>query len=905
MGDTQAPIAERLLVSALELDPAERDAYLDRECGADPELRRQVERLLQAAESADDYFLNLAGRLGVERLRREPAGYKARAGQTFGPYRLTERVGSGGMGAVWRAERADGRFVGDVAVKLLTRSTSSTALAQFDREAHYLAKLTHPNIARLLDAGVGDDDVPFLILEYVDGVAIDRYCDRQRLTVDGRLRLLTTVVDAVAHAHSQLVVHNDIKPSNVLVTADGTVKLLDFGIATLLHDDAAGAVVGLTPEFAAPEQLSRAGATTATDIYALGLLLHVLVAGRVPRRLSETDSLKRLRQEVSREVPGLAETLDHPDSGTDPAAVARLRRTSVTRLARLLRGELSAVARKALAVRPDRRYASAVEFGADLRRYRRSEPVSVLPDTLRYRTRKFAERHRGGVLSAILTVIVLLGAVAVTTYQSIEANRQRDAALFEQQRTHASYEFVTMLLSEVGPGGKPISVEELLDRGVEMIDRQYGAEDRFVAYTLYSISQMYASLGQIDSQLEVLARAERIARDVGDERVLAALLCARSRVKHVADPAAAAADLAEGLRVGARAGEGFIMECARAEGLALSTEGRHEQAMAVFEEALQVSTDRVLEFPAQRAVLLNDLAEQYLLTDRPATALEMLDEVITIREEIGQGQTISHLIMLVNRGTILDRLGELAPAIESIGRAYEHVQAMPNPLIGIGVHYAGRLSEIGRYDEALAVIEPEHARALAADNQRWAAQAAMILGLTHARLGDADAAAPYLDSAEAFFNKTPTAHQHQLARVWVARTRLQLDAGDIEAARASVATTLRMLGYPSERHARGMPEALLVAAGAERLGGDAALAHRYASDALAISAGVARDPARSAYVGRALHERALASLALSREAEALADLRKAATALSNGLGANHGETKTVKRLLREYTADAT
>ncbi|MEO1204074.1 MAG: serine/threonine-protein kinase, partial [Pseudomonadota bacterium] len=654
------------------------------------------------------------------------------------------------------------------------------ALAQFDREAHYLAKLTHPNIARLLDAGIGADDVPFLILEYVDGVAIDRYCDQRRLTIDSRLRLLTTVVDAVAHAHSQLIVHNDIKPSNVLVTADGTVKLLDFGIATLLHDDDTETVVGLTPEFAAPEQLSRAGATTATDIYSLGMLLHVLVAGRVPRRLSETDSLKRLQQEASREVPGLAETLD--ESGA--AAVAKLRQTSVARLARRLRGELSAIARKALAVRPDKRYASAVELGADLRRYRRSEPVSVLPDTLRYRSRKFAERHRGGVLSAILTVVVLLGAVAVTTYQSVEAKRQRDAALFEQQRTHASYEFVKMLLSEVGPGGKPMSVEELLDRGVAMIDRQYGSQDRFVAYTLYNISLMYASLGQIDSQLDVLARAERIARDVGDERVLGALLCARSRVKHVADPAAAAADLAEGLRVRSRAGTDFIMECARAEGLALSTEGRHEQAMAVFEEALDVSMNRLLEFPAQRAVLLNDLAEQYLLTDRPATALKMLDEVIAIREEIGQGQTINHLITLVNRGTILSRLGELAPAIESIGRAYERVQAMPNPLIGIGVHYAGRLSDIGRYDEALAVIEPEHARALEADNQRWAAQAAMILGLTHARLGDADFSLPYLDSAETFFRKTPVAHQHQLARVRAARTRLQLDAGDIDAARA-------------------------------------------------------------------------------------------------------------------------
>ena len=305
MSTTRLTRVEQLFIDAIDLEPKARTTLLDERCGRDETIRREVERMLAAADASAGYFDALPHRFGVSRLRSgRDEVYEASVGQQFGQYRLTEQVGSGGMGAVWRAERADGRFEGFVAVKLLTRLHNKAALKHFDREAHYLAKLTHPNITRLIDAGIGPDDVPYLILEYVEGCAIDRWCDGQTLGINNRLRLLIQVANAVAHAHTRLVVHSDIKPSNVLITLDGTVKLLDFGVATLL-DESAGDSAGtaLTPEFAAPEQLADEPVSTATDVYALGMLLHVLLTGESPRKVDETTDLLGLRQAANRDPP--------------------------------------------------------------------------------------------------------------------------------------------------------------------------------------------------------------------------------------------------------------------------------------------------------------------------------------------------------------------------------------------------------------------------------------------------------------------------------------------------------------------------------------------------------------------------------------------------------------------------
>jgi serine/threonine-protein kinase len=332
--------------------------------------------------------------------------------QTVGAYRLLSAIGQGGMSSVWLAERSDGRFEGLAAVKFLNLALVGPGEQRFKREGSILARLAHPNIAHLIDAGLADNGQPYLVLEYVDGEAIDRHCDHHALAVEARVRMFCDVLDGVAHAHANLIVHRDIKPSNVLVAGDGRVKLLDFGIAKLLEDEADGVVatmlthdggVGLTPAYAAPEQVTGAPVSTATDIYALGILLYVLLTGQHPAASALGSHAALMKAIVDTDAP--------PPS--DVVASARLRRQ--------LRGDLDTVVAKALKKDPRERYASAAAFAEDLGRHLRHEPITARPDTLAYRAVKFVRRNRVAVAAAAL----VLAGLTVAFY---EVNRERALA---------------------------------------------------------------------------------------------------------------------------------------------------------------------------------------------------------------------------------------------------------------------------------------------------------------------------------------------------------------------------------------------------------------------------------------------------------------------------------------------
>lgn len=907
MSNAQTPSAEQIFLQASDLEPAERRAFVEKACAGNSKLRDEVDALLAAADASESYFGKLPGRLGIEKLRGESHAeeYAAAAGQQFGQYRLTEPLGKGGMGAVWRAERSDGRFEGQVAVKLLTRAESGTALQRFDREAHYLAKLTHPNIARLIDAGIGPEGVPYLIIELVEGVPIDQYCDARSLAIDERIDLFVAVLESVAHAHAHLIVHSDIKPSNVLVTSDGTVKLLDFGISRLLsEDDGENQAIALTPEFASPEQLANGPVTTSTDVYSLGLLLYLLLTGASPRRLAGTASIDELKVAAMSEPPSLASTAS--DTGTlspqQLRALAGLRSASPSKLLKTLRGDLDNIVRKALAVQPQDRYQTVTDFASDLRRYLRLEPVSALPDTLNYRARKFVQRHRGGVLSAALTFIALIAAAVITTWQSIEAKRQRDVAIYQQQRVYASNEFLNILLGELGPSGEKLSLQELLDRGVALIDRQFGTNERFVAMTLYEISVLYATLGQVDRQLELLDRSESIARAVGDQGLLANALCAKARLKLEQDPAASAADLAAGKAAQAQTdparGE-TIIECYRAEALTHARAGNREAAIAVYRAAIEVMDAAPVSSSAVRLLLLNDLGEQYFNADRAAEALDILDRIIETHERIGRGRTVGHVIYLANRAAVLSRMGEVARASESQRDAVERVKGMDNAPVGLDGHYGNSLLRLARFEEAMQFFESDYRAAQAAGNQRFFARAAMQIGRTLVRMKRTAEAGEYLDQAEVIFNETPEADRRQLIMVALARAEARLVDGDTAGAQVDVQTVLADLGYPDDMSAPGLSSALWSAANIALEMNDADTALQYASDELELVTGVARDANLSADVGQALLQRAKARIVLGDTDGAAVDLRNASISLGNGFGADHPEALEARQLLSQ------
>ncbi|AHG89364.1 protein kinase [Gemmatirosa kalamazoonensis] len=511
---------EQVLDAALAREPAQWPALLDQTCAGDPDLRREVESLLDRLGTARRFLdappIGAAAAAMAER-RAEAYAAPAQEGRRVGAYRLVREIGRGGMSRVFLAERADGQFDQRVALKLLRPGLDADIdRERFRAERQILATLNHPNVARLLDGGMTDDDQPYLVLEHVDGVPIDRYCAARSLSVAERVRLFLPVVEATQYAHRSLVVHRDLKPSNVLVTDDGTPKLLDFGLAKLLQDGTTP-VVGayappstraghrwMTPEYAAPEQIRGEPVTTLTDVYQLGALLYELLAGRLPfgARVGREGGERALEDAILRGDP------------PPPSAVAA---TDDAR--RALRGDLDAIVLKALRREPERRYASAAALLDDLQRLRDGRPVLARPDDAWYRVRKFCVRHRGGVAAAFG-----IGALATAYVSTVVVGRARiQRALVEATvNAHKAEQVTDFMLglfeaSESGKAlGDTVTARALLGRGLARA-RELSGQPELRAQMLDVIGRVHTQLGDYDEARPLLDEALAIRRRLHGE----------------------------------------------------------------------------------------------------------------------------------------------------------------------------------------------------------------------------------------------------------------------------------------------------------------------------------------------------------------------------------------------------
>ena len=525
---------EAILDEVLELEPGARAGALDRACPGDAILRAHVERLIAADTDAARFLetpaLVYAAGLVNAASTEIQADDRDKPGDRIGPYRLIREIGRGGMGRVFLADRADGQFEQLVALKLVRGGPYGGEIhGRFLRERQILARLQHPNIARLLDGGVAADGRPYFAMEYVAGEPITTYCDGKSLDVRHRLALFAAVCDAVQYAHQNLVVHRDLKPSNTLVTPEGQVKLLDFGIAKVLQDEQDERTghggepltrLGsgpMTPEYAAPEQVRGEAVTTATDVYALGALAYELLTGRGPHRLSSLTAAEVERAVTERDIARPSSAVSRGTPGKDgeiaPDVIARARGTDRHRLRRQLRGDLDTIVMTALQKDPARRYGSAGAFVEDVRRYQSGLPIAARRDSVGYRTSKFVGRHAIGVTATALVLLSLLGGLIGMAWQARVASR-------EAAKAREISRFLSSLFEVADPAltnGADVTALDLLDRGAKRIETELAGQPDVQADMMLLVGRIYRDLGVYDRAQPLLERAVAL-RSSGEGR---------------------------------------------------------------------------------------------------------------------------------------------------------------------------------------------------------------------------------------------------------------------------------------------------------------------------------------------------------------------------------------------------
>jgi serine/threonine-protein kinase len=634
--------ADALLDELLDLDPDARALRLDALDASEPALAALVRRLLEAAtrtEEVDfDRWRRAAADLGAGDPR--PPVAEPAAGERLGAWRIVAPLARGGMSRVFVAERVEGGFHQRAALKLFTASAldGESLARRFEQERQILAAIEHPNIARVLDGGVAPDGRPFLVLELVEGEPIDDWCSRRGLGLDARLELLSKVARTVQHAHRNLIVHRDLKPSNVMVTGDGTVKLLDFGIAKVLEGSSALAGVALaapetrttarplTPAYASPEQIRGDTISTASDVYQLGLLLYELVAGR-PAHVFREDSLRELERVVCEADP------------------PRLARRAVTLTGTGERGvripaDLETIVFKALQKDPARRYGSAEQLAEDLDRFLADEPVRARPDTVAYRVRKFVRRHRLAVgLSSLVAVLVAASAVALA-FQARRLAAERDRARDAAARAEAVTRFVVGLFEgndpDVSPGRIP-DARELLVRGAERLESELRGQPVL-------LREMLGHVAEMNLRMFEAATAEPLARR--------ALALAEEAVR--SGDASAGADLAR-----AR----FLV------GWAAHEQGRYAEAADHYAAALAAADTAAGAAADLEPLVRLGLGRTLAALDRPREAVAEIEAAVRRFEESAAPDPVLLGNAWQELGGVQYDAGEVGAAVASMERA--------------------------------------------------------------------------------------------------------------------------------------------------------------------------------------------------------------------------------------------
>ncbi|MDH3284438.1 MAG: serine/threonine-protein kinase [Acidobacteriota bacterium] len=768
MGTERFRRIEEIFSQALERPREERGPFVDDACKGDDELRREVLSLLAADESASGFMDRPAVEHGVRVSQDRTKGGTVE--ERIGPYRLLRKIGEGGMSEVYLAVRADDEYQKRVAIKLIRQDLDrEDLLRRFRMERQILAGLDHPNIATLFDGGSTDDGLPYFVMEFIEGVPIDEYCDRNALTVRERLGLFRSVCAAVQYAHQNLIVHRDIKTSNILVTQDGLPKLLDFGIAKLLNPDqfaqqaeyTATWARPMTPRYASPEQMQGGLVGTPSDVYSLGVMLYKLLTGHLPYRFEGVPVTEFGRLIIEQEPERLATAVERSETSTssersDSApitleSVSRARRTPPVQLKRQLSGDLDNIVLMAIRKEPQRRYASVDQFADDVRRFLDGLPVIARKDTFGYRASRFMRRNGLAVAGVATILLLIVGFGATMAIQASRIAKERDQARVERDRATEVVKFMIEDVFEVPDPfqarGENLTALELLDRGASKTE-QLNEQPEVQATLMAAIGEVYRNLGFFDRAEPLLTKALQIRRGLfGEEHLsvsdsyhgLGMLRIERGEFDEAERILRKASDVRRSLL---SADDPAVIESLLDLGVVLRRAGRPAEAEEIYREAratLESDPDRLDEM----AEVGNNLAAAVLDQGNFAEAEELFGEALRIRRQI------------------------MGPA---------HPEIAKN-LSNLGVC----LGMQGKYDDAEPLLREalSMSREVLPDAHPSLVENLNNLGRLLQFKGDLDAAAPLYDEAVSIQRSLVGDEHPKLAEVIVNLAALQQSRGDL------------------------------------------------------------------------------------------------------------------------------
>jgi len=788
-----------------------------------------------------------------------------------GNYTLERSLGHGGMGSVWLARRSDGRFEGRAAIKFLDLTlVDAPGVERFRQEGDVLARLDHANIGHLFDAGVTDDGQPYLVLEYVEGEPLDRWCASHSLDVRARVRLFLEVLAAVAHAHSKLVLHRDLKPANILVTSDGRVKLLDFGTAKILDIGAATPVAltathaqAFTLDYASPEQIQGDEVTTATDVYALGVILYELLAGR------------------------------HPTAGVAQTPLAKARAIVEAELPRSVRGDLDNILAKALRKTPAERYQTAEAFADDLRRYLHGEPVSARAASAWYRFGKFVARNRIAASAAVvgLTAIAVAGVISVRQKQ--EATTQRDRARALSARAGAVIGFVNGMLADAAPSQGPISVADLLERSYSKLATGTNPPEHEAA-VLALLAQFYSNNANASRAQSMLARSLELTRTSSDRALRGQLLCqSAGTATSLGRKDKARADLEEGSRL---AGDDDLasVTCYETAAWVAQDNDDPDAALTFARRAQERLRQSGVVRPDWDAVLRARIADAYYLRGNTVEAERYYADSLARLAQIGRGESIATYSIRSRWAGIAAETGDTLRALDDYEQLLRIVAA--NSLSGEPPAYlvrarGGLLAQLARYPEALAALDESLELAKRSDNTLSVVVTRVARAEVHVAMGDTAIAVSELQELTPLIDKTIDPDSTAMERVLRLRARIEAAEGRSSAA---IAIYSELIARPD------IEKVMLARALAERADqylkqGALDLALADAQRDLQVARGLQRDKQYSAYTGRALAVLARCQQARGEPVEARTSADAAAINLAKTLGDDHPDTQRARR----------